>query len=332
MKSQLMYHDKPLEPLDGPCEFRLSILIVNTNSGQLLTDCLESIYSTVRTKPFEVIVVDNNSDDGSVEAAKSGFPDVRFICNSYNNWFTGGTNQAIVESRGENLLCLNPDTICHPGAIDGMVEFMENHPNAGLAGPKLLNGDGTLQPSCRNYLTSRRLVLQHIFPWKKAPNSWRKHAVLEYWDHDETMEVDWIIGACILLPRKAVEEIGLKDEGYPIFHEETDWCYRLKKAGWHTWFLHDLEITHFGSTTVSKLWGRGLVLEFYKGKHRFLRKQYGAFALFVHRLLLTGLLSLRLMFLLFRRIFSRNPELKQETFVLLRGIAIQLGLNGKKDS
>ncbi len=328
----MKYTDLPLSHLPGPYDFKLSILIVNTNSGEMLADCLESIYSTVRTEPLEVIVVDNNSSDDSVLHSREKFPQVRFIENDYNNWFTGGTNQAIVESRGEYLLCLNPDTICHPRSVDGMIEFLENNPGVGLVGPKLLNGDGTLQASCRNYLTSRRLVLQHIFPWRKAPNSWRKRAVLEYWDHDETMEVDWIIGACILLPRKAVEDVGLKDEGFPIFHEETDWCLRLKKAGWHTWFLHDLEVTHFGSTTVSKLWGRGLVLEFYKGKHRFIRKQYGVLPMLVHRLLLIGLLSLRLAVLLVRRIFSRNPDLKLETSVLLKGIAIQLGLNDKKES
>lgn len=293
----------------------------------MLADCLESIFATVKTEPFEVIVVDNNSKDGSMNTARDRFPEVRFIENDFNNWFTGGTNQGLVESRGEYLLCLNPDTVCHPRAIDGMVEFLKEHPSVGLVGPKLLNGDGSLQPSCRNYLTSRRLVLQHIFPWRTAPNSWRKKTVLEYWDHDETMEVDWIIGACILLPRKAVEDVGLKDEGYPIFHEETDWCWRLKKAGWHTWFMHDLEVTHFGSTTVSKLWGRGLVLEFYKGKHRFIRKQYGLLPALLHRLLLTVLLSLRLAALLIRRIFSRNDDLRQETSVLLKGIAIQLGLN-----
>lgn len=329
-ESQLKYIEKTLEPISPPWKFKLSILIVNTNSGEMLADCLESIFATVKTEPLEVIVVDNNSQDDSVDTARDKYPEVCFIENDYNNWFTGGTNQGIVESRGEYLLCLNPDTICHPHAIDGMVEFLEKHPSVGLVGPKLLNGDGSLQPSCRNFLTAGRLILQHIFPWRMAPNSWRKRSVLEYWDHDETMEVDWIIGACILLPRKAVEIVGLKDEEYPIFHEETDWCYRLGKAGLQTWFLHDLEITHFGSATVSKLWGRGLVLEFYKGKHRFIRKHFGPLPLMLHRFLLSGLLFLRLMAVLVRRVFSRDIHLRQKTSFLLRGMAIQLGLNGKK--
>ena len=319
-----------LLPLSAPASHRLSVLIVNTNTRDMLLDCLESIYRTVRTEPLEVIVVDNASNDGSIEAARSRFPSVKYIENDHNNWFTGATNQAIVASRGEYLLCLNPDTVCHPYSIDGLVEFLEENPSVGLAGPKLLNGDGSLQPSCRNFPTSRRLVLQHIFPWRLAPNSWRKRTVLEYWDHDETMEVDWIIGACILLPRKAIEEVGLKDEGYPIFHEETDWCYRLRKAGWQSWFLHDLEVTHFGSTTVSKLWGRGLVLEFYKGKHRFIRKHYGSLALLLHRILLSMLLLLRLTGTSLRRLYSGDESLRDEISVIRRGLSIQMGFDRDK--
>lgn len=304
----------------------LSILIVNTNSRDLLLGCLESVYGTVRT-PFEVIVVDNASTDGSLEAVREKFPEVILIANSRNNWFTGATNQAIVASRGSLLLCLNPDTVCHPGAVDRMVEFLRSNPRAGVVGPKLLNGDGTLQPSCRNFLTNRRLVLQHIFPWRLTPNSWRLHTVLEYWDHDSIRKVDWIIGACILVPREAMDKIGLKDEGYPIFHEETDWCYRFREAGWESWFIPDALVTHFGSQTVSKLWGKGLVIEFYKGKHRFIRTHYGRGALLIHRTLMTGLLLLRLIRASVTGLFRGRKSTADEKEVLRRAIALQLGIS-----
>jgi hypothetical protein len=308
-----------------PPPFKLSILIVNTNSKELLLGCLRSIYETVETIPFEIIVVDNASTDGSVDAVKAQFPRVRLIENSYNNWFTGATNQAIIESSGQYLLCLNPDTVCHPHAIDALVGFLDRSLKAGAVGPKLLNGDGTLQPSCRNFLTSRRLVLQHIFPWRKMPNKWRKRTVLEYWDHDETMKVDWIIGACILVRRDAIEEIGLKDEMYPIFHEETDWCYRLKQAGWETWFLHSAAVTHFGSQTVSKLWGKGLVLEFYKGKHRFIRKHYGVPTLILHRFLLSGMLLTRLILAAFRGVLFQRSESREQISIVLKALKLQMG-------
>ncbi|MBN1424935.1 glycosyltransferase family 2 protein [Candidatus Fermentibacteria bacterium] len=301
----------------------LSILIVNTNSRDLLLGCLGSVRDTVEI-PYEIIVVDNGSTDGSVEALEHA-RDVMLIANRFNNWFTGATNQAILVSRGEFLLCLNPDTVLHAGAVDRLVAFLRENPRVAVVGPRLLNGDGTLQPSCRNFLTNRRLVLQHLLPWRRMPNSWRRHAVLEYWDHDSPCGVDWVIGACILVRRSAVEQIGLKDEGYPIFHEETDWCYRFRQAGWETWFLSDALVTHFGSQTVSKLWGRGLVLQFYKGKHRFIRKHYGRNALLAHRLLLSGLLLARLVRANLARLMGRPYA---EIDVVQRALALQMGRGG----
>ena len=325
----MKYVEKGLEPIPRPSEFKLSILIVNYNSGEMLLDCLDSIYATVKTVPCEVIVVDNNSQDGSIAAARDKHPEVRFIENDFNNWFTGGTNQAIEVSRGEYILCLNPDTLCHENAIDLLVAFLDGNPGAGLAAPRLQNGDGSLQPSCRNHLRSRFLLLRHILPWRKLPGSWRKWAVLEYWDHDDTIMSDWIIGACVMVRRKTVEEIGLKDEGFPMFHEETDWCYRMEEAGWGVWFVHTASITHFGSQSAIKYWGDGLILEFYRGKHRFIRKHFGLLPLFLHRFLLAGLLFLRLGGVLIRRVFSRNAQLGKEISFLRRGIAIQLGFISK---
>jgi GT2 family glycosyltransferase len=319
--------EKPLPELEAPSGVKLSILIVSYNCRELLLGCLESVFATVRTHPFEVIVVDNASTDASVPEARGRFPSVTFIENKVNHWFSGATNQAILASTGAYLLCLNPDTVCHQGAVDHLITFLDSHPSAAVAGPKLLNGDGSLQPSCRNFLTSRRLVLQHAFPWSSAPNAWRKRSVLEYWDHDETIRTDWLIGACILVRRSAVQQVGLKDEGFPMFHEETDWCYRFRKAGWEVWFLHDASVTHYGGSTTIRRWGRGLVLEFYRGKHRFIRKHYGLLPLMLHRSLLSVMLFSRLLkALLLSRFAKDRPEWKAEAAVLRMGLALQMGL------
>lgn len=320
--------EKPLPQLPPGPDMELSVLIVNYNSGRMLADCIRSVYSTVSTAPMEVIVVDNDSTDGSAEAASKEFPGASFILNDFNNWFTGGTNQAILASRGRYLLCLNPDTVCHPGAIDGLVEFLESTPKAGVAGPRLLNGDGTLQPSCRKFLKSRYLLLKHILPWSMLPNGWKRRVVLEYWDHSGTIRSDWVIGACVLVRRKAVEEVGLKDEGFPMFHEETDWCCRMWNKGWETWFLHTSKVTHFGSQSALKYWGDDLILEFYKGKHRFIRKHFGPLPLLLHRGLLACLLLLRLIAVSLRRLFRPTDFLRRETAFLRKGMAIQLGLSG----
>jgi GT2 family glycosyltransferase len=321
------YVEKSLPVLTDPSGVRLSILIVSYNCRELLLGCLESVFATVRTCPFEVIVVDNASTDGSVEEATRRFPTVTFIENDQNHWFSGATNQAMLASAGEYLLCLNPDTVCHRDAVDGLVSFLDSHPSAAVAGPRLLNGDGSLQASGRNFLTARRLVLQHAFPWKAAPNIWRKRAVLEYWDHDETIMVDWLIGACILVRRSAVEEVGLKDEGFPMFHEETDWCFRFHRAGWEVWFIDSAIVTHFGGRTTIRRWGRQLVLEFYKGKHRFIRKHYGLLPLLAHRLLLSGMLLGRLLRAMILSSIGRSrTEWRKEIPVAWMGLALQLGL------
>jgi hypothetical protein len=141
---------------------RLSIVLANTNERHFTLPMLESVYRTVKkARPFEVIIVDNASTDGSKEAIRAAYPDVQLICNNRNAGFTEANNQAIKISRGEYVLCLNPDTICHEGAIDRLVEFLDQHPQVGMVGPRLLNGDGTLQPSCRNFMTTARLFLQH---------------------------------------------------------------------------------------------------------------------------------------------------------------------------
>ena len=317
-----------LEPLPGDDSVKLSVLVVNYNSGNLLAECLRSVMNTVDTAPFQVLVVDNDSSDDSLETAIREFPEVEYIRNDLNNWYTGGANQAMKACRGEYMLILNPDTVCHPGAVDGLIDFMESHGKAGIACPKLLNSDGTLQPSCRKFLKSRYLVLKHLLPWSILPQSWKKRLVLEYWDHGETVQSDWIIGACVLARREAVEQVGLKDEEFRMFHEETDWCLRMKKKGWQVWFVHDLKVTHYGSQAAMAMWGDHLVLEFYRGKHRFIKKHFGRTALLMHRILLAGLLTLRLLAVSLRRTAGDDDHLRRRSSFLKKGIAIQLGLGG----
>jgi GT2 family glycosyltransferase len=272
---------------------RVSVAIVNTNTRDLLVQCLTSLYETAQGVDLEVIVVDNASTDESVEAVRAGFPEVKVIANATNRWFTGATNQALQVSSGELILCLNPDTVVHPGAVQALVAYLREHPAVGAVGPRLLNADGSLQPSCRNFLSSRNLVLQHLMPWSILPRAWRGRWVLEYWDHEHARKVDWVIGAALMIRSSTLAEVGLKDEAYPIFHEETDWCYRMYQLGWEVHFVPDSRITHLGGQTVKGMWGERLVLEFYKGKHTFIRKHYGRAALVVHRALLSVLLAVR---------------------------------------
>lgn|GEM_PF-587552 len=293
----------------NPYRYKLSIVTANTNEKHFTLPMLESVYRTVKKAvPFEFWIVDNASRDGSVEAINSQFPEVKVICNARNAGFTEANNQAIRECTGEYVFCLNPDTICKEGAVDRLVEYLDEHPTVGIVGSKLLNSDGTLQSSCRNFMTTRRLILQHLLPWNKISPKLAGKISLMYWNHSFTRPVDWVLGASLMIRRECLDQIGLKDESYFIFHEDSDWCFQAKKAGWKVVFVHDAEIIHHGSSTVGKLWGANLNIEVYKAQHHFIRKNLGRRELFWHRTFLTLLLHLRLLKLRLLRTFGRVSE------------------------
>jgi GT2 family glycosyltransferase len=307
--------------------YRLSIVTANTNEKHFTLPMLESVYNTVqKTTPFELWIVDNNSQDGSVDAIHEQFPQVNLICNATNAGFTEANNQAIRECSGEYIFCLNPDTVCREGAIDKMVEYLDEHPTVGIVGSKLLNSDGTLQSSCRNFMTTRHLIFQHLLPWNKISRKLAGNISLMYWNHNETRPVDWLLGASLMVRRECLDQIGLKDESYFIFHEDSDWCFQAKKAGWKVVFVHDAEIIHHGSGTVGKLWGANLNIEVYKAQHNFIRKNLGSRELFWHRFFLSLLLSVRILKL---RILKALKRVNDEDFAtnydfLSRALDVQL--------
>jgi N-acetylglucosaminyl-diphospho-decaprenol L-rhamnosyltransferase len=306
---------------------KLSIVTANTNEKHVTLPMLESVYSTVKKAlPFEFWIVDNASKDGSVDAIRERFPQVNLICNRVNAGFTEANNQAIRECTGEYIFCLNPDTICKPEAIDRLVTYLDEHPDVGMVGSKLLNADGTLQSSCRNFMRTRFLIAQHIFPWKKVVPKLAGKLFLTYWDHSYTRSVDWMLGAALMIRRECLNQTGLKDESYFIFHEDSDWCFQAKKAGWKVVFVHDAEIVHFGSQTVAKLWGSKLNIEVYKAQHFFIRKNLGAFELFTHRALLALLLNIRLLKLRFAHLLKKvgNEDYRTSLDFLRKAIDVQL--------
>ncbi|TKJ41605.1 hypothetical protein CEE37_03300 [candidate division LCP-89 bacterium B3_LCP] len=312
--------------LNSP-RYKLSIVTANTNEKHFTLPMLESVYETVKeAQPFEFWIVDNNSGDGSVEAIREKFPQVNLICNQTNAGFTEANNQAIRECTGEYIFCLNPDTICFDRAIDRMVRYLDEHPTTGIVGSKLLNSDRTLQSSCRNFMTTRHLILQHMLPWNLISPKLAGKISLMYWDHDETRAVDWILGASLMIRRECLDQIGLKDERYFIFHEDSDWCFQAHKAGWKVVFVHDAEIIHHGSATVSKLWGGNLNIEVYKAQHQFIRKNLGKTELFWHRFLLTTLLTIRLTKLRLLKLLGRISEedFKSDGDFLRKAIEVQV--------
>lgn len=223
----------------------LSVCIVNFNTCSDLDKCLNSILNSESSITFEVIVVDNASQDGSVEMVRNKYPWVHLIINTVNRGFAAANNQALIASCGRYMLLLNPDTIVHPGALDSLVQFMDAHPDAGGIGPKLLNADGSLQYSCRAFPTLiagmfRNTPLDRLFP----SNRFSREYLLADHDHNEPMEVDWVSGAAMMVRREVLQTVGMLDEDYFMYCEDMDWCWRMRQVGWKVYYVPTAVITH----------------------------------------------------------------------------------------
>ena len=191
----------------------LSVLIVHYNTVGLLKQCLRSIFSEPPGIPFQVVVVDNASSDASAKRLPQEFPCVSFRFNRRNIGFARAVNQAIRMGEGRYLLLANPDTVVRPGGLKKLTAFMDDHPDAGVCGPRLVYPDGQLQLSCRQFPTLPALVLRisRLDCLIRGPG---RHYLMADWDHTSVREVDWVIGGCMVLRREAVEEVGLLDEGF----------------------------------------------------------------------------------------------------------------------
>lgn len=245
----------------------LSIIIVNWNTQSLLKQCLESICNTIQT-----VVVDNASTDGSAQMVRQRFPWVQLLENRENVGFARANNQGIRASTGRYVLLLNSDTVVHPGALENLVGFMDTHPQAGACGPRLLNGDGSLQPSVDPMLTPAREFCRLLFLDRLWPTATYRQ---ERWDITSPKPVEVIKGACLLVRRSTLEQVGLLDEGYFMYTEEVDLCYRMAQAGWQLWYVPTAVVTHYGGAS-SKQIHEQMYLELYRSKVRFYRKFGGS--------------------------------------------------------
>jgi GT2 family glycosyltransferase/lipopolysaccharide/colanic/teichoic acid biosynthesis glycosyltransferase len=223
----------------------VSVIIVNYNSENFLPACLESIKEAAPRTDIDVIVVDNSKGGGAGEILRQHFASGTFIENDRNLGYARAVNQGIGASASEFVFVVNPDTVAEEGSLTELVDFMNDHPEAGIVGPKLLNPDGTTQPSCRTFYTLRTIVLRRTFLGKIFRNSAsvRHHLMLD-WDHDSSVEVDWVMGAAMMVRREAISEVGPMDERFFLYFEDVDWCYRMKAAGWKTFYHAGARLVH----------------------------------------------------------------------------------------
>lgn len=264
----------------------LSILIVNWNTCGFLARCLASIaasrispdcqvpggdsVSRAELSPLntEVIVVDNASKDDSTAMVRRCFPWVRLIENTTNAGFAAANNQAIGAASGRHLLLLNSDTEVHAGALGSMVTFLGDHSRAGACGARLLNGDGSLQHACHPMLTPEREAWRLAFGERVKQ---RATYPMASWPAEHPQRVEAIKGACLMVRRAALEEVGLLDEGYFMYTEEVDLCHRLGLAGWELWYVPQAVVTHFGGASSSQV-ADDMYVQLYRSKILFYRK------------------------------------------------------------
>ncbi|MCF8053946.1 MAG: glycosyltransferase family 2 protein [Deltaproteobacteria bacterium] len=253
---------------DGACSANMdiSIIIVNWNTAELLRNCLDSITKTVHSIRYEIIVVDNASTDDSVAMLRESHPDIRVIENKENRGFGTANNQAMRVMSGKYALLLNSDTVLQENAVKELLTFMETQRDAAIACGQLLNEDGSKQNSIASFpsiftLLINMALVEFLFP-RRYPS--------KRWHYDTPLAIDYGIGACLMVRKQAIDEVGMFDERYFFYFEETDWALQMKRAGWKNYHVPTALIYHLRGQSIGQNIGSRIV--FYRSCYQFFRK------------------------------------------------------------
>lgn len=272
----------------------LSIIIVNWNTKQLLQQCLDSVIKHTSCT-YEIIVVDNGSTDGSQQLAKK-YQQVKLIANQGNTGFTKANNQGIKQATGKYILLLNSDTQLHQDTFTSMSNYLENHPQVGIIGPRLLNRDGSLQPSAGNLPQLWGIFANQGIPLHIIPHSYKLFPILKVKDpgyYANTHTVGWVSGACFMIRQQLADQIGLLDENIFMYVEETEWCKRATDAGYQVIYYPETSIYHLEGAS-SRTGRTGPILGVYKGLYYYFNKHQPAWQLSILTIILKGGALLRL--------------------------------------
>ena len=304
----------------GTAVVDMSIVLVCWNNKAYLDPCLKSLYEAGLKSSFDVVVVDNGSTDGSQQMLAEKYPQVRLIQNPGNLGLGKASNQGIEATQGRYILLLNNDTLVNAPALDGLVELLEAHPEAGAAGGKLLNADSTFQAGYAPFSTLREefLIVTHIgeMLWPGYPS----HGA-----SDEIRTAGWLSSACLLLRRRALNQVGLLDESYFIYGDEADLQYRLNNANWKVYYLPSSAIIHFGGRSMDRWKRRKMV---YRGKMLFYQKNYGFLRTLLLRMLFFVMSALKLIVWVFGLFFpAKNAQARKELRSNVEVMALCLNVN-----
>ncbi len=280
----------------------LSVVIVSYNTRGILRRCLKALFENTGQDQMEVLVVDNDSRDGSAHMVRDEFPRVRLKANRDNLGFAAANNQAFALAKGEYILLLNPDAFVKPGTVDNAAEFMRTNPDCGICGGRIVDPDGSLNPSARRFPNwfSNLCILTGLSSRFQGSSILNRHDFGGF-AHDQIKEVDWVPGTFMLLRRNMLDDIGFFDERFYIYYEETDLCQRARQAGWKVYFIPDAEVEHIGGasskTRKDKAYNKASaqVMNFkMRSEYLYYRKYGGLFSVLSHAGLELGWHALRM--------------------------------------
>jgi GT2 family glycosyltransferase len=282
----------------------LSIVIVSWNTKDFLQQCLYSIHQYPPKVLYEIIVVDNQSNDGSVDLVKLLYPDVRLIANSTNGGFARGNNQAIAASDGNFILLLNPDTEVEDGAIDRLHDLIDADDTIGAVGSRLINPDHTIQASCHPEPTLLR-EFWRLFHFDRVYRYGDYD--MTHWPMNQVREVEVVQGASMMVRRTVINEIGLFDDGYFMYTEEVDLCHRIRKNGKRIVFVPQSIVVHYGGKSTQQV-AQQMFIRLYESRLRYFRKNHGKSQAMIYRFILIAAAAIRVLFSPFIVFFSRRTR------------------------
>lgn len=260
---------------------KVSAVFVSYNTKVLTVEAISRVLRDFETlDSSEIILVDNDSQDGTVAAVQSAFPDVQIIQNHENVGFGKANNQAFALCQGEYVLLVNTDAFVDSGCTQVLIDFIDTHSDVAVVAPRIVNKDGSLQSSVHPFPTPLRCWIENLWlnPMFKNVFSLRDWRT---WTHDDTLEVPWVIGACMLVRKSVIESTGGFDEHFFMYSEETDWQFRIRKAGWKIWFVHGAEVTHLGGGSGgTEILNSRPRIAFFESLNYFERKNFGLFGAF----------------------------------------------------
>jgi GT2 family glycosyltransferase len=289
----------------------VSIVIVSYNCRNYLVDCLKSLENTASKYSYEVIVVDNASNDDTYNEVHPLFPHYTFIYNEKNLGFSNANNQGILKANGRNILLLNPDTVVLDKAIDTMVDFLDSNPDAGACGCRLLNDDGSLQPSYFGFPNIYKEI-GHLLRIDRDSWIYRKICSLAYFKKKSKAnfiafdiktsveEVDYLLGACLMIKGDVIDKVGMLDDNIFMYIEDTEICFRIKKYGYKIFYLPLGQIIHHGGKSTATA-DKKMLEEYTRSRIYFYKKCYGYFLSLMLRIVIIIDMLIKMVLIWFKK-------------------------------